>query len=218
MIPPHNDSSLHLRFLSFLMTPPSIAPDRLYRTPPERFEKIPDFPYEPLYSHWGNIRYAYYEVLGPIIDVETGKTVPSSSHACLALQTETVLCLHGEPTWSYLYRKMVPGFLSACSPRKERASRYIQRRVLLPDLIGFGRSDKPVDDEVYTFDFHREWLVHFVTTHIAQDPRTAQGGRVTLVVQGEQERMRVVWVSLGMHCSSFPPPPLLHVDWGGVSG
>ena len=53
------------------------------------------------------------------------------------------LCLHGEPTWSYLYRRMIPVFVAA------------GHRVVAPDLFGFGRSDKPVDDALYTFDIHR---------------------------------------------------------------
>lgn len=56
------------------------------------------------------------------------------------------LCLHGEPSWAYLYRKMIPVFLAAGA------------RVIAPDFFGFGRSDKPVADEVYTFHFHRNAL------------------------------------------------------------
>jgi haloalkane dehalogenase len=63
----------------------------------------------------------------------------------------TFLCLHGQPTWSYLYRKMIPVFAAA------------GHRVVAPDLFGFGRSDKPVDDAVYSFDFHRSMLLAFVT-------------------------------------------------------
>jgi len=167
------------------MTPPSIEPSRIYRTPEHRFKDVPGFDYEPQYAHWGNLRYAFIDVLGPVIDTTNGHVVKTKTEH--PIQTETVLCLHGEPTWSYLYRKMIPGFLTALSPRKDIADthRYIQRRVIVPDLLGFGRSDKPIDDEVYTFDFHRDWLIHFVTSHIAQDHRTSQGGRVTLVVQGE---------------------------------
>jgi pimeloyl-ACP methyl ester carboxylesterase len=62
----------------------------------------------------------------------------------------TFLCLHGQPTWSYLYRKMIPIFAAA------------GHRVVAPDLFGFGRSDKPVDDAVYSFDFHRETLLAFI--------------------------------------------------------
>jgi len=63
---------------------------------------------------------------------------------------KTWLCLHGQPTWSYLYRKMVPVFINA------------GHRVVSPDLIGFGRSDKPVEDSVYTFDFHRQMLLSLI--------------------------------------------------------
>lgn len=62
----------------------------------------------------------------------------------------TFLCLHGQPSWSYLYRKMIPVFASA------------GHRVLAPDLFGFGKSDKPASDETYTFDFHRDTLRRFV--------------------------------------------------------
>ena len=57
------------------------------------------------------------------------------------------LCLHGEPTWSYLYRKMLPVFKDA------------EHRVVIPDMFGFGRSDKPVDENIYTFDFHRRTIM-----------------------------------------------------------
>ena len=60
------------------------------------------------------------------------------------------LCLHGEPTWCYLYRKMIPVFVEA------------GHRVIAPDLIGFGRSDKPTEESVYTFDFHREMLLSLI--------------------------------------------------------
>jgi pimeloyl-ACP methyl ester carboxylesterase len=62
----------------------------------------------------------------------------------------TFLCLHGEPSWAYLYRKMAPVFAAAGC------------RVVAPDWFGFGRSDKPVRDEVYTFSFHRRTLTAFL--------------------------------------------------------
>jgi pimeloyl-ACP methyl ester carboxylesterase len=73
------------------------------------------------------------------------------------------LCLHGNPSWAYLYRKMVPVFLASGG------------RVVAPDFIGFGRSDKPVLEADHSFDFHRTSLLRFVE---ALDLR-----RVTLVVQ-----------------------------------
>ena len=102
------------------------------RTPEDRFEGLPAWPYEPRYvqdlSGYEGLRMHYVDE-GP------------------ADAAVTFLCLHGEPTWGYLYRKMIPVFLAA------------GHRVVAPDLFGFGRSDKPVQDEVYTFDFHRGSLL-----------------------------------------------------------
>ena len=64
------------------------------------------------------------------------------------------LCLHGQPTWGYLYRRMIPHFLAAGG------------RVVAPDFFGFGRSDKPAEDAIYTFDFHRNSLIAFVARSI----------------------------------------------------
>jgi haloalkane dehalogenase/tRNA(adenine34) deaminase len=75
----------------------------------------------------------------------------------------TWLCLHGQPTWSYLYRRMIPVFVGAGD------------RVVAPDFLGFGRSDKPADEATYTFDFHRHTLLDLIQ---ALDLRN-----VTLVVQ-----------------------------------
>ena len=60
---------------------------------------------------------------------------------------QVVLCLHGQPSWGFLYRHMIPVFLETGA------------RVVVPDLFGFGRSDKPVDDATYTYGFHRSSLV-----------------------------------------------------------
>lgn len=118
------------------------------RTPDNRFVDLPGFPFQPHYVD--NLRgyeglRAHYLDLGPR-DAQ-----------------RTFLCLHGEPTWSYLYRKMIPVMLASGA------------RVIAPDFFGFGRSDKPVRDSVYTLHFHREFLLSFAE-HI--------GGRnITLVVQ-----------------------------------
>ncbi|NOT53862.1 MAG: alpha/beta fold hydrolase [Deltaproteobacteria bacterium] len=105
------------------------------RTPEERFSVLPAFPYEAHYVE----RLEGYESLR-LAFIDEG---PASA--------ETVfLCLHGEPTWSYLYRKMIPVFTAA------------GHRAIAPDLFGFGRSDKPVDEATYTFTFHREALKAFV--------------------------------------------------------
>lgn len=110
------------------------------RTPDDRFVGLPDFPFEPHYVDtlpgYEGAR-AHYLDLGPR-DAD-----------------RTFLCLHGEPTWSYLYRKMIPVLLESGA------------RVVAPDLFGFGRSDKPIQDSTYTFGFHREFLLRFVE-HVAR--------------------------------------------------
>jgi haloalkane dehalogenase len=99
------------------------------RTPEERFANLPGFPWAPRYLEWRGLRIHY-------IDEGKGE--------------KTLLCLHGEPTWSYLYRRMIAPFVAA------------GWRVVAPDLAGFGRSDKPEDEQMYTFYFHREMLLFFV--------------------------------------------------------
>jgi pimeloyl-ACP methyl ester carboxylesterase len=101
------------------------------RTPDERFAGLPGWPYAPHYLQLDGLRMHY---------VDEG---PRDAAV-------TVLCLHGQPSWSYLYRKMIPVFAAA------------GLRVVAPDLIGFGRSDKPEDEAWYTFDSHRELLLQFV--------------------------------------------------------
>ncbi len=105
------------------------------RTPDERFNDLPDFPFAPHYLEdlkgYEGLRMHYLDE-GP----------PDAG--------DTYLCLHGEPTWSFLYRKMIPEFTAA------------GKRVLALDYFGFGRSDKPVDDEVYQFDFHRGSIIAFL--------------------------------------------------------
>lgn len=105
------------------------------RTPDDRFENLPGYDFEPNYIDdlpgYEGLRVHYLDE-GP----------EDAAH--------TFLCLHGQPTWSYLYRKMIPIF------------RETGARVIAPDWLGFGKSDKPVDDDIYTFDFHRGMLLAFV--------------------------------------------------------
>ncbi|HSH07918.1 MAG TPA: haloalkane dehalogenase [Burkholderiales bacterium] len=108
--------------------------NEILRTPEARFAKLPGFDYQPRYLDWRGMRIHYVDE----------QPVPGADAA------RTFLCLHGEPTWSYLYRKMIPPFLASGA------------RVVAPDLPGFGRSDKPSDDAVYSFDFHRGFLLDFV--------------------------------------------------------
>jgi haloalkane dehalogenase len=91
----------------------------VYRTPDERFAGLPGYALEPRYSEQDGLRMHY---------VDEGSGAP-------------VLLLHGEPTWAFLYRKMIPALAGV-------------GRALAPDYFGFGRSDKPTRVEEYTYDFH----------------------------------------------------------------
>lgn len=113
------------------------------RTPDERFANLPDFPFDPRYTdvadgEGGTLR---------IHHVDAG---PSNG--------PIVLCMHGQPTWSYLYRKMIPVLVAA------------GLRVLAPDLVGFGRSDKPARREDYSYNRQVEWLSAWL---VANDVRGA---------------------------------------------
>jgi haloalkane dehalogenase len=101
------------------------------RTPDERFEKLVGYPFPPRYTE--------------IPDGEGGRLRIHHAEQGPA-DGEIVLCLHGQPTWSYLYRKMIPVFAQA------------GRRAIAPDLVGFGRSDKPTRREDYTYARHVAWI------------------------------------------------------------
>ena len=101
------------------------------RTPDERFAGLPGHAFAPHYSEHEGLRVHYLDE-GP-------------RDAAV-----TALCLHGNPTWSYLCRKMLPVFTAA------------GLRVVAPDLIGFGRSDKPADEAAHTWDLHRGMLLALV--------------------------------------------------------
>lgn len=103
------------------------------RTPDDRFTDLPGWEWESQYAEVGSgdlaLRMAYVDVS------------PGGSDSA-----RTVLLLHGEPTWSYLYRHMIPPLLGA------------GLRVVAPDLVGFGRSDKPVGQDEYSYQRHVDWL------------------------------------------------------------
>ena len=128
------------------------------RTPDERFVNLPGYAFAPHYldvpdGDGGSLRMHYIDE-GP-------------------RDVKIVLLLHGEPSWSYLYRKMIPGIVAA------------GYRVIAPDLIGFGRSDKPTEQSDYTFQRHIDWLTSFVLqldlrdiTYFGQDWGAVLGLRV----------------------------------------
>ena len=105
------------------------------RTPDERFDHLPGYPFAPHYSEalpgFPGLRLHWIDE-GP----------PDAS--------QVFLCLHGQPTWSYLYRRMIPVFTGA------------GHRVVAPDFFGFGRSDKPIDEGAYGFDFHRNSIMALI--------------------------------------------------------
>jgi len=94
----------------------------VFRTPDDRFENLPDYPWQPDYHEWEGLRLAY-------LDEGEG---------------QSVVLFHGEPTWSFLYRKVIAVLLDK------------GYRCIAPDLIGFGRSDKPTDIGWYSYDRHVE--------------------------------------------------------------
>ena len=141
------------------------------RTPDERFANLPGFPWSPHYLEWRGMWVHY-------LDEGTG--------------TRTLLCLHGEPTWSYLYRRMIPPFLAA------------GYRVVAPDFIGFGRSDKPDEEAFYSFEMHRNFLLH-VVEHLnlknislaVQDWGGLLGLTVPMEMPARFERLLVMNTALG---------------------
>jgi haloalkane dehalogenase len=92
----------------------------VFRTPDERFEGLPGYDFEPHYTELDGLRLHH-------LDEGSG---------------DPIVCFHGEPTWSYLYRKMLPPLVAGGN------------RVLCPDYAGFGRSDKPTERDWYTYDGH----------------------------------------------------------------
>ncbi len=104
------------------------------RTPDDHFINLPGYPFQPYYlEHKNGLRMHYLD------------------EGLRDAGAPVFLCLHGQPSWSYLYRKMIP-ILGA------------HGRVIAPDLFGFGRSDKPVDEDVYTIEFHRNSLIELIET------------------------------------------------------
>ena len=103
-----------------------------YRTPDAAFEALPDFPFEPHYLEWNGLR---------VHHLDEG-----------AADAPVMLLMHGEPTWSYLYRNWIPPLVAAGF------------RVIVPDHAGFGRSDKPIDDDWYVIERHCERLRHLIDT------------------------------------------------------
>ncbi len=145
-----------------------------YRTPDERFENLPGYPFAPHYVEQDGLRLHY---------LDEGAGAP-------------VLLLHGEPTWSYLYRTVIPELTPA-------------GRIVAPDYLGFGRSDKPLRVEDYTYDLHAGSIRRLVEeldlrdlTVVVQD----WGGPIGLRLAVEQpERVsRLVLLNTGVDAGRAP--------------
>ncbi|ERP91489.1 haloalkane dehalogenase [Alcanivorax sp. P2S70] len=140
------------------------------RTPEDRFERLLDYPFAPHYVDVGGLRMHYVDE-GPA-------------------DAPPVLMLHGEPTWSYLYRHMIPVCAAA------------GHRVIAPDLIGFGKSDKPTRIDDYSYQSHMDWLLSLLDrlaltriTLVCQDWGSLLGLRLAAE---NPDRFRAIVVGNGM--------------------
>jgi haloalkane dehalogenase len=141
----------------------------VYRTPEERFAGLPGFGFAPNYVEQDGLRMHY-------LDEGAG---------------DPVLCLHGEPTWSFLYRKMIPVLIGAA-------------RVVAPDYFGFGRSDKPVEVGWYSFDRHYGSILRLVEeldlrglTLVVQDWGGPIGLRLAVEHPERVERLVIMNTGIG---------------------
>lgn len=169
----------------------------ILRTPDDRFVGLSDWPYEPHYT---------------LVDAEPETNGASDQNLRIhhvdvgdPNARETILCLHGEPTWSYLYRKMIPVLTAA------------GHRVIAPDLVGFGRSDKPAATSDYTYERHVRWMQQWLKindftrlTLVCQD----WGGLIGLrLATSMPDRFaRIVVANTGLPTGD-PPPNEAFVAW-----
>lgn len=164
----------------------------ILRTPEERFARLTGFPFQP----------HYLEGLKGCEGLRLHYVDEGPSDAAV------FVCLHGEPTWSYLYRHMIPVFAAAGC------------RVVAPDLFGFGRSDKPVAEAAYTFDFHRRTLQAFIErldlhsiTLVCQDWGGLLGLTLPMEMPGRFSRLLVMNTTLGTGDQALPPGFLAWRQW-----
>lgn len=158
----------------------------VFRTPDERFENLPGYPFEPNYMDVRGLRVHYVDE-GP-------------------KDAEPVLLLHGEPSWSYLYRKMIPIVVEA------------GYRAIAPDLIGFGKSDKPAKREDYSYQMEVDVMTELVKrldlkniTLFCQD----WGGLVGLRIAAENEERfaRIIAANTGLPAGNGPDGMLIGQQW-----
>ncbi|WP_328362182.1 haloalkane dehalogenase [Mycobacterium sp. NBC_00419] len=157
------------------------------RTPDERFAELPDFAYRPHYAE---------------LDDDEGGTLRVAWVEHGPADADPILMLHGEPTWSFLYRKMIP-ILAAAG-----------HRVICPDLVGFGRSDKPIEREDHTYARHVEWMraLAFDVLDLQRVTLVGQdwGGLIGLRLAAENpDRFsRIVVANTGLPTGDFDMPEI----------
>lgn len=159
--------------------PPLPTVGKVLRTPDERFAGLPDFPFAPHYTQVGGLRVAHLD--------EGSRSGPIA------------LLMHGEPTWSFLYRKMIPDLVAAGC------------RVIAPDLVGFGRSDKPARRSDYTYQNHVNWMCTWLQandlrgiTLFCQDWGSLIGLR--MAAQMPERFERIVLANGGLPTGTSPVP------------
>lgn len=168
--------ALTLGALPLVCFAPPARPLPVHRTPDVRFVPLDDFPFAPNYVELDGLRLHY---------VDEGEGTAG-----------TVLLLHGEPTWSYIYRRQIPEFVAA------------GYRTIVPDMIGFGRSDKVTDPDWYTVDNHVAILKEFINDLELQDITLVVhdwGGPVGLITATDlPERFeRLVILNTWLHHDGF---------------
>lgn len=158
---------------------------KVLRTPDDRFEDLPGYPFEPHYAEVDGLRVHY---------VDEG-----------ASDAPVVLLLHGEPSWSYLYRKMIPVIAGA------------GLRAVAPDLVGFGRSDKPAERDDYTFARHVGWMAALLVSLDLRDVALVGqdwGSLIGLRLVGEDpDRFARVVIANGMLPTGDQPVGEAFMNW-----
>lgn len=155
------------------------------RTPENRFKKLPNYSFEANYTDIDGLRMHY---------VDEGDA-----------SADPVLMLHGEPSWSFLYRHMIPVVAAA------------GHRVIAPDLIGFGKSDKPTKIEDYSYQSHMDWMTQFIEkldlkniTLVCQD----WGSLIGLRLAAENaDRFKAIVIGNGMLPTGEDSPPAAFKAW-----
>ncbi|MES2939446.1 MAG: tRNA adenosine(34) deaminase TadA [Pseudomonadota bacterium] len=172
------------------MTTQPLREDAL-RTPESCFDGLPDYPWAANYvtdlPSLAGLRMHYLDEGPPLRQAQDDRNL-------------TWLCLHGNPAWSYLYRKMIPVFLEA------------GHRVVAPDLVGFGKSDKPKKDAFHTFGWHRQVLLEFIerldlrdVVLVVQDWGGLLGLTLPVAAPGRWRGMLVMNTTLGTGDAPLSP-------------